>query len=110
MCYRDEQQLVCVRVCVCVRMAPRHLGVVIVGVWQGGECSRRGKLGGYHLSPYGHSSLRSLHHGFQFVRRNVLGVDQQHHLSITQETRPQLQKTQPFKTLKSRNKKHKQTD
>lgn len=71
-----------------------HLGVVIVCVWKGGERSRRWKLGRNHLSSYGHSSLRFLHHGLQFVGRNVFGVDQLHHLSITQETRPELQEKQ----------------
>lgn len=70
-----------------------HLRVVVVCVWQGGESCGKGKLCRYHLSAYGHSSLRSLHQSLQFVRRNVFGIDQQHHLGITQETGPELQET-----------------
>ena len=75
--------------CVCVCVRP-HLGVVIVCVWKGGERCGRGEFYRYHLSAYGHSSLRSLHHGLQFVGRNVFGVDQQHHLGVAQETGPKL--------------------
>lgn len=84
----------CVPVQVCV-----HLRVVIVCVWKGGESCGRGKLHRYHLSAYGHSSLRSLHHRLQFVSRNVFGADQQHHLRITQETGPKLKETDSLFTL-----------
>lgn len=73
--------------CVHVRA---HLRVVIVCVWKGGESGGGGKFHRYHLPANGHSSLRSLHHRLQFVRRNVFGVDQQHHLSVAQETGPEL--------------------
>lgn len=70
-----------------------YLRVVVVCVWQGGESCGRRKFGRYHLSAYGHSSLGSLHQSLQLVCRNVFGSDQQHHLSITQETGPKLQET-----------------
>lgn len=77
-------------VCVYVHV---HLRVVVVCVWQGGESCGRGKFCRYHLSPYGHPSLGSLHQSLQLVCRNVFGSDQQHHLSITQETRTKLKET-----------------
>ncbi len=71
----DENRKQCVTVFVlCVRVC-LHLGVVIVCVWQGGECGRKRKLRRDHLSSYGHSSLWSLHHGLQFVCRDMFGVD-----------------------------------
>lgn len=81
-------------VCVCVQwraQAHTNLGVVVVRVGQGGEGRGRGKLGREHLSADGHSSLRPLHQRLQLVGGNVFGIDQQHHLGITQETRPHLQ-------------------